>query len=416
MLNKRFQVICCAILWIIASPVLTAQIHFQDRSPYQFNPDTLSLLVKESWNILDSLQQQGYIIKRMDILEMDGELFLLPDGLNQVFSRQDGKWRNLYNGLYLGYNYNSHKFTWNGRLYSFGGRGFWRQHGDLIAFNTKKGEWDLVMMEGYEHSGTGLAFTADSFLYVMQPVTYEQGFAGSKREYPSFRIHLGTYKNSPFSHPRIDQLDTLLANWKVFETEKYLFLHSPPGYLIDKNQLKISSGYPDLMENVYNFALKQDYFVHSFQDSLVLMDRGGKRLFKCSLDASSLNPSIPLKKPVRPVQSGLLMIIAGILAMVSIALAMIYRKYAKVRRLTKGPAYKHSQIPFLLPYSGKSITADKLDELLAIQSIENQETLRFRRATLINEINLETKRLTGKKLIQRFKDPEDKRRFLYRIE
>ena len=70
------------------------------------------------------------------VLVRDGDLRVMLDstGLNRSASHN------------LGFNLAAKHFTYNHRLYSLGGRGFWNAHAKLIEFIEKTGEWELVSM------------------------------------------------------------------------------------------------------------------------------------------------------------------------------------------------------------------------------------------------------------------------------
>jgi len=70
---------------------------------------------------------------------------------------------------------------------------------------------------------------------------------------------------------------------------------------------------------------------------------------------------------------------------------------------------------FLEQKKGQLITQEELDRILGLEGVSQNETLRYRRAKIINEINEHYKVIRGELMIKRKKDPADKRRFLYRI-
>ena len=64
---------------------------------------------------------------------------------------------------------------------------------------------------------------------------------------------------------------------------------------------------------------------------------------------------------------------------------------------------------------GQTMQANQLDVLLKIDDVVPDEYRKFKRARIIAEINEEYKLKQGKELILRFKDPDDGRKFLYKI-
>jgi hypothetical protein len=69
-----------------------------------------------------------------------------------------------------------------------------------------------------------------------------------------------------------------------------------------------------------------------------------------------------------------------------------------------------------LPYSGKLLSTETLDQLLGINDQVNFDSRRMKRARLINDINEHYLAQTGRELIVREKKAEDKRYVYYKIQ
>ena len=406
--------IACLLLFLISgSQTLGAQIHYRDLAPFSGSGE-LAQVMEQSRNVLDSLETGGLRILRADILECGGLKYLLPDGLFDVFAWENERWQKKYTGKFHGYNHNSRKFCWNDKLYSFGGNGFWRQHGELTYFEPKTGEWEIVLLDGFDRSGNGLAFGLDSLIYVIQPMAYDMGFVESKKSYPSLRIDLANTSVRLFRHPRIQLEDYRNLNRRTFETDHYLYADSRPAYLIDKTNRKIfTSGIPFFPE-LAGVANHPDFFIHSVSDSLAIYDQSGHRLSTLVLNEQALSQWTPLKRNLSQAQK-ILVVSGSFLPIFSLLAFVAYRRRRKNGNRQEGVAFRHTCIPDLLNLTGNTIPAGELDRILGIDRIDNPEKLRYQRAILINEINLEMKTRNKQKLIHRIKDPLDKRRFLYRI-
>ena len=68
----------------------------------------------------------------------------------------------------------------------------------------------------------------------------------------------------------------------------------------------------------------------------------------------------------------------------------------------------------LVFYELQNLSVEELDQLFELNSLGYDAT-RKRRSELIKTINMYHKSLTGKELILREKDPQDKRRVIYKI-
>ena len=392
---------------------LNAQIHFQDLPPVTDSSELVQLMA-QSRIVLDSLVSAGHQVSRMDILECTGQKYLLPDGMFDVFAWEKGYWKKIYLGKFHGYNFNSKKICWNGNLYSFGGNGFWRQHGELTYFERKTGEWEIVLLEGPNRSGNGLAFGFNSQIYVIQPLVFDQGFVESKKKQPSFRIDLPDSSIGSFRHPRMLLEDYRHLNLHTFETDQFLYVDSRPCYLIRKSKQKIYASGTPLFPELTGVTDHPDWFIYSVGDSLSIWDASGTMLSIMDFNGQALAQLKPLQKTRSQIQK--IMVLAGSAVPIFSLLAFVYYR----RRRQNGPRqeqleFRHKNIPDLLKSSGQILSTEELDVVLRIHLTDNPDKLRYRRAALINEINLEMKSRTGKQLIVRAPDPEDKRRFLYHI-
>jgi hypothetical protein len=68
-----------------------------------------------------------------------------------------------------------------------------------------------------------------------------------------------------------------------------------------------------------------------------------------------------------------------------------------------------------MAYSGQTIDAQQLDELLGIQDEANADTRKYRRSQIIKEINDIYLAQTGNSLIERERDQQDGRKYFYKI-
>lgn len=87
-----------------------------------------------------------------------------------------------------------------------------------------------------------------------------------------------------------------------------------------------------------------------------------------------------------------------------------------LRRFNKkiGKDNKPKYYDRLVFYELQNLSVEELDQLFELNSLGYDAT-RKRRSELIKTINMYHKSLTGKELILREKDPQDKRRVIYKI-
>jgi hypothetical protein len=68
-----------------------------------------------------------------------------------------------------------------------------------------------------------------------------------------------------------------------------------------------------------------------------------------------------------------------------------------------------------MEHNGKKLSTEEFDRILGIHEIPNFDSKRIKRARLIKEINLKYEEKKGTALINRIKNPEDKRFVYYKI-
>lgn len=159
------------------------------------------------------------------ILKTPEGLFLLTTGTGRVYKISlDGDSINLIRmdkTFFTGYNFQSLSFTLNGKLYSFGGYGFWRMNGDLRVFMPSVGEWDAIPTNIYipknflpqKPGSIHFIDTLDQLLYTSGPTNIgdnikEQSSKSSQYSGKLLKLHikdgiweeLGTVEDIWFQH------------------------------------------------------------------------------------------------------------------------------------------------------------------------------------------------------------------------
>jgi hypothetical protein len=92
-----------------------------------------------------------------------------------------------------------------------------------------------------------------------------------------------------------------------------------------------------------------------------------------------------------------------------------FLKMRKRKQAYAGESWQNDLIHKLLSDKVEAANTEQLDTLLGIDAIMPLEYRKYRRSRIIHEINEEFKVKYGKDLIIRYKDPEDGRRYFYKI-
>ena len=381
------KTIIFSLLFFISSQ-LGGQIVFQDKNKISGKEELQNLYTK-SLHILDSLKTVGFIIRRMDILEINEQKYLLPDGLFDVYNWTGTGWKNLYRGIHHGYNYDSKKFVFNNNLYSFGGYGFWRSHGQVIQFLFDRGEWELL--DFTKSLKNGYATTMPQGLMV---------FGDSDYIIDIDKKQITSQPELPFKMQRINNI---YSNLITFDFDDFMLIFKKPMLLFDKKSRNFYDSELSPFRNLPNA-----YLVQIVSDSIALYDKN-----MSLIEATSVSREI---KYFTPISKASTFRLKGKWIYSIISLLLLCCVYYFFRSKQKRIKFNDPLIEKLLPHAGKTLTQEELDEILGISGIKNPETHKGTRSQTINKINKETNSKTGKKLINRIKDPEDRRRYLYEIE
>jgi len=171
-----------------------AQIYYTESGKFT---DTTELypMFRKAYEVRDSLTAKLTHFQ-LYMLEANGNKYLTVDGLFNMYKWKDRRWVDQYKRNFGGYNNWSTKFVYNNEIYSFGGYGYWRCHGELIRFLWNKKEWEMVAYGDSGPVGTGFVYYTDGKLNVINPVSFTDAYVTQRKHSPSFSIDMKTMKTS----------------------------------------------------------------------------------------------------------------------------------------------------------------------------------------------------------------------------
>lgn len=403
MIRIRYMPYCLLVSALISFR-MEAQVYYYDEAPYADSAEARSFYLA-ALRTRDSFYQSGFRTEIFEIFEMDSARYMTIDGRLNLFAWQTDGWSNISQSKYHGYNHHSRKYKFNNTLYSYGGYGFWRQHGDLIQYVWDRNEWETVPLQTQKDPGTNATFSSGNFLYVIHPESRNQHLNHVSKHEGMLRIDLITGEIEKFNtHPLLDQLESKLR----LETQNYFLVSRDPFQIIDKRNLKCK--FSDI---TYALELSQQSvgsFIWIRGDSVSVLTQEQATDF-ISTNLATIYVHAPFDEIPLIRGSNYLMVSAF-----SILILMTgYLYYKRKKRMSRIIRFSHPMIEKVLKLSGKSLTQEELDEVFEIQHITPAETQRSKRSNLYNEINNEYEKTIGVKLINRIPDPLDKRKFLYQI-
>ncbi len=312
--------------------------------------------------------------------------------------------------------------------YLLGGYGYWTYHMDILKLDKVHGSWELVPTKN-------------------QPIDYQSSgiYQNSKGIFSLFGVRLNVRKDLEEIETNGYFLDWETKEWKkidlmiegvdngellkkkqpkFLETQDYLFMVFTEDFknvgwnIIDKESGKIF-----LFDNLKNEDVFLSPFVEVIGNQINFESPDGQsksldinKLFSESkpvgqikvLDSNSGNKSI------MPLKDGIYIVIIVLLIL------LVTKQYIQNTTLLKSnipnlPNELENVVQAFSQYSGQLLNTDQLDEILGINQLINMDSKRLKRSRWISRLNEYHNIKKGIDLIERDKNPEDKRFLYYRI-
>lgn len=389
-ISKFYRYLNTLLILFIFTQLANSQFIYYDLSD-STDWSNIKLMVDSGRDIRDSFQGLGYPTQTFFIHHVEDKIWMSVDGRFDVFEWQSDKWVNLYKGTYHGYNYKSQKFTYGGRLFSYKGYGFWREHGEIIEFLPEKAGWEIIPES--KDLPYGIGYVIDSSFYIHSSNCFkvdllEQNVESVPCEY--------TIRDK-IPHGREYIFDDYILVASILEDGTQFPLIEKNSGTVYLSHRQPFNGIRDPRMTDALIHIKDNQMTIVFQDNDTLTYSTNSEL-KYYVKESGFGGQTPFW-----IWWVLFIFIFATL------IFLFYRYY---------PRRHHSDVEILSAfkgYEGQLIDSDTLDAILGIEDIVVYETRKHRRASLIKEINALSEFQYGQDLILREKNPMDKRFYLYRI-
>ena len=337
-----------------------------------------------------------------NVIFNDNTWHLIPDGHFDVFLWKEGKWINAYRKNDLGYNFHSAKYLHEGKIYSFGGYGFWRLHSDIISFNDKLGEWEIST--DYEAVPTGVGIPGQGTINII-----------SGTELSTLNLKTGDINTCTFQV--LSQFQFKTPVFTLIGKSYTVFLEENLQLLLDRESNDLFTLNKGLLSKVH--MLNKKDCIHVKGDSIFAYSTNLSEVFRESMSAD-FDQYSPMICENEKAWYSYLPFIGILLLLIGFALGFkkFFTKKSQTTEQVSGDDLQENLGPFdkVRRAAGSTMTQDELDVLFEIPADASPETKRFKRAALITEMNSKSRLLNSKEMIHRIKDPHDKRKYLYFIE
>ncbi len=388
------------LIILIASHISAhCQIVYNDSEPY-ITESELYKLGQSSILIIDSLKAKGLNCQRADIVELGDYKYLLPDGSFDVFRYERGRWINRYKNGFSGYNFGSKKFIYNNEIYSFGGYGFWNNHGQVIRFIEERSEWEILPFTQNLNNGFCTYNPPLLKVYTTDSIT---------------NINLETQEVTSFSNQlsEINKYD--LSNINTYELRNYsLQLGRKPYFTFTKENNTVFTSKLTPYQNLRLARLNG--ILHIIGDSINCYSDKFETIGKYN-SGEELQQFEILESKDRSQSNDVLWIKTVTILTTflgSLLLFIIIRKKSRLVN-TNNELNENPKLKMVMNYKGQTLDQEALDEIFEISHIQSAESKRFRRAQLIKELNTKSQIKYSADVIKRKRDPDDGRKFVYQI-
>lgn len=388
-------------------------------------------------------------VSLIDIIEAGDSLLINPNGTHYVYSYKDNRpgFLRLDRSTFHGHNFGRKLFWYQNQLYALGGYGFWVDHSKLIRFNWSSREWDLILTKGpFPGASPLLSFKRNDSLFCIRSIFRGQGEDVPRIVSQMWVLDLKDLQWSRYGFdPNIGleasdyRLTAENENWFVGTT-----LPRSQEVIIDKKTGKfyLNNSGPPLMAipelglsgvNLINDARAMSYIngdslVIIYEDSIVYVRADlSKFVFEfCreeNVNLNNLKDSFITEddgKKQMSFVSERLVYWLGLLLL--LFLYIIEKKFNRkdgnfqfnqgfISRSSKAPVSFENEIALKLHSKGsRHYSQDELDELFHIQDLD-YDSRKLKRSRIIAELN---KNHQG--LLERKRDPSDKRKFIYMVD
>lgn len=352
----------------------------------------------------DATEDQNYNIGYNNIQTIGEDTLYNPDGYHYVFKLKNNDAIRLDKSTYHGANFNRFLFNWNGNLYALGGYGFFTTNNNLEFFNRQLKGWVYKNTKGNKPPYIlGLTFKRKNKIYSFN--NYKSGNTTTKDLLDSNLYVLDLEKMHWEKYTIKDDKQHFIG--KSYYTKDYiLYIGGTHSILLSPNKLKyisITNEDIGLRNNNILSINKNTLYLYNLSDSSMRYTKNLTQIWKDYKFKNSLTwEKFEYKK-----RNGNNEYLAWFSSLALILIFILYVKYYKIKTKQINE-YSNLHLRFV-NHPASKFSIEEIDSILEIEHLEI-DSKKLKRTRLINEMNK-----THPNFIEREKDTNDKRRYIYKI-
>lgn len=418
------------------------------QTAWSFTDQQKHLILLEFQNSYATKLGHAPQVSLIDVIEVGDSLLINPNGTHYLFSYKANRpgFLRLDRSIFHGHNFGRKLFWFENHLYALGGYGFWVDHSKLIRFNWSTREWDLILTKGPSPGGSPLlSFERNDSLFCIRSI-----FRGQDGDLPRvvsqmwvLDLHKLQWSNYSFD-PNIGlessdyRLSAENENWFVGTTmprSQEVIINKKTGKFYLNNSGPPLMAIPELGLSGLNLMNNEKAMSYIMGDSLIILYEDSLPYARADLStyvfeycreenvdlndlSRSLNPENDGMEQMSFVSERLVYWLGLLL------LLFLYSIEKRFNRKVNKGEFQFNQgfvdrnsLPALSPEDeiadgihkngSRHYSQDELDDLFHIQELD-YDSRKLKRSRIIAELN---KKHEG--LLERKRDPSDKRKFIY---
>ena len=326
--------------------------------------------------------------------------------LSDWYTIENGRWVNHYKLFSHGFTCGARLFFKEGYPMLIGGYGIWRGQSLNIRF-IESGEWEMTKSSSMpSHLKAGPAFHYnDTSVVVIPGFRIDVDRIGTLEEVGYIIQPNGTWLPVEIKVGGKPGLNIKGLYQQELITDRYRVYISKGGKGLLVFIQEKESG--NIYQTTFEYASPSESSFLSGDSLYLLSERQTAYYIPYLIKRGALLTVTPVS--ARPF-SGALLIVGGALLLIVLIAIGLMRKSPVIHEKEAFPDFYSA----LLKLDGKGLTNEELNELFTLKDL-SYDMIRKRRSLILKEVNTYHEQQTGKPLVIRQPNPEDKRQFIYHI-
>jgi len=375
------------------------------------------------------------------IHKIGNDVYLTTEGYGEVYKFVDVKNDYFYlnridSTIFSGNNFNSSFFTYEDKIYSFGGYGYWKFNGQLRQFSEGH-EWSIIKLNKEVPLNTSLSIfdSSSQTLYFIQKKYFEESFDANNSSSTVNKLDVKSKTVENLGVLDLDLEKSIIESPYVVQLNKpfgIVLLHQNKWILLDlKENKRYDLNNSLLVSKLFGNSYYTPDVFYNYEDSILTYSHKEDSILKFQInekDFKDQEQHIYIKQTNNYtsyfiVLIFLLLITTGVFLYQKKIKKRFERKSNHIEKPIKQNEQLFNQVEkdliemiYSISNSNEQVTVDHVNKVLGL-SKKNIEVQKRTRREVINSVNYKYKKVSGRDsdFIQSIRSENDKRYMNYFI-